>query len=98
MEPDYACSSVRVLTRGPIARERYGYRRVPVLGYVEQMVIGCGADVVVRHRRSYEGEDTVFNPLHYLPLIETKLGALDQAAQLERCELLGAFATLRTLI
>ena len=51
-------------------------------GYAEQVVIGCGAKIIARHQRSYEGEDNVFDPLHYLPLIERNIGALDQAAAL----------------
>ena len=46
-----------------------------------------GGPPIARHRRSYEGEDTVFDPLHYLPLIERKIGALDQAAPLAGWEL-----------
>ena len=72
-----------------------GYHQVWVRGYVEQVVIGCGVEIIARHRRSYEREDTVFDPLHYLPLIERKLGALDQAAPLAGWELPDAFATLR---
>ena len=60
----------------------YGYREVVIRGYVDQVVIGCGAEGIARHRRSYEREDLVFDPLHYLPLIERKIGALDQAAPL----------------
>ena len=40
----------------------------------------------------------VFDPLHYLPLIERKIGALDQAAPLAGWELPDAFATLRRLM
>ena len=40
----------------------------------------------------------VFDPLHYLPLIERKTGALDQAAPLAGWELPDAFATLRRLM
>ena len=76
----------------------YGYRRVWVRGYVDRVVIGCGAEIIARHRRSYEGEDMVFDPLHYLPLIERKIGALDQAAPLARWELPDAFGTLRRLM
>ena len=43
-------------------------------------------------------EDMVFDPLHYLPLIERKIGALDQAAPLAGWELPDAFATLRRLM
>jgi hypothetical protein len=61
-------------------------------------VISCGAEVIARHRRSYEHEDLVFDPVHYLPLIERKIGALDQAAPLKGWELPEAFATLRRLM
>ena len=66
--------------------------------YVDRVVIGCGGEVIARHPRSYEREDTVFEPIHYLPLIEQKIGALDQAAPLAGWELPPAFQTLRRLM
>ena len=45
-----------------------------------EVIIGCGAAVIARHVRSYEKADMVFDPMHYLPLLEQKVGALDQAA------------------
>ena len=63
----------------------YGHRDVLVRGYVHEVVISCGADVIARHPRSYEREDFVFEPLHYLALIEQKISALDQAAPLAGC-------------
>ena len=62
----------------------YGHRDVWVRGYVDRVVIGCGGEVIARHPRSYEREDTIFEPIHYLPLIEQKIGALDQAAAARR--------------
>ena len=56
----------------------YGHSR----GYVDEVVVSCGADVIARHRRSYDRDDFVFDPIHYLPLLERKTGALDQAAPL----------------
>jgi transposase len=76
----------------------YGHREVLVRGYVHEVVICCGAEVIAGHRRSYEREDLIFDPLHYLPLIERKIGALDQAAPLMGWELPEAFATLRRLM
>ena len=67
-------------------------------GYVGRVVIGCGGEVIARHPRSYEREDTIFEPIHYLPLIEQKIGALDQAAPLAGWELPPAFQTLRRLM
>src|SRR3712207_897449 len=50
----------------------YGHREVLVRGYVEAVVIACGPEVIARHRRSYEREDVLLEPLHYLPLLERK--------------------------
>jgi hypothetical protein len=50
------------------------------------------------HPRSYEREDFVFEPLHYLALIEQKINALDQAAPLAGWQLPEEFMTLRRLL
>src|ERR687897_1009246 len=60
----------------------YGHRAVLVRGHVDEVVIACGAETIARHPRSYAREDFVFDPLHYLALLERKVGALDQAAPL----------------
>ena len=65
-----------------LGADTYGHRDVLVRGYVHEVVISCGAKVIARHPRSYEREDFVFDPLHYLALIEQKINALDQAAPL----------------
>jgi transposase len=76
----------------------YGHREVLVRGYVHEVVIACAAEEIARHPRSYEREDFVFNPLHYLALLERKIGALDQAAPLVGWTLPDEFATLRRLL
>jgi transposase len=76
----------------------YGHRDVLVKGYVHEVVIGCGSQVIARHRRSYQREDMVFDPLHYLALLEQKARALDQAAPLVGWELPECFAHLRRLL
>jgi transposase len=76
----------------------YGHRPVLVRGYVGEVVIACGAEVIARHPRSYAREDFVFDPRHYLALLERKIGALDQAAPLRGWDLPEAFATLRRLL
>ncbi len=44
----------------------YGHRDVWLRGYVDQVVIGCGGEIIARHPRSYDREDVVFDPIHYL--------------------------------
>ena len=58
----------------------------------------CGNERIACHRRSYAREDFVFDPRHYLALLERKIGALDQAAPLQGWNLPEAFATLRRLL
>ena len=76
----------------------FAHHEVQIRGYVHEVVIGCGAEVIARHARSYEKADMVFDPMHYLPLLEQKVGALDQAAPLQGWDLPDAFATLRRLL
>src|ERR1700735_1557450 len=77
---------------------RYGHRQVWVKGYVHQVVVACGSEVIARHERSYEREAVVFDPLHYLALLEQKTRALDQAAPLAGWRLPDCFAQLRRLL
>src|SRR6202163_1598196 len=76
----------------------WGHREVLIKGYVHEVVISCGAEVIARHARSYEREDMIFDPLHYLALLEQKTNALDQAAPLVGWELPEEFAQLRRLL
>ena len=62
------------------------------------MVISCGSEVIARHPRSYQRDDFVYDPIHYLPLLERKPGAPEQAAPLQGWELPDEFGTLRRLL
>jgi len=76
----------------------YGHRQVWVKGYVHEVVIACASEVIARHLRSYEREAVIFDPLHYLALLEQKTRALDQAAPLAGWQLPECFAELRRLL
>ena len=91
-------SLVRYRTNDYSVPVAYGHREVVVRGYVGEVVISCGAEVIAWHPRSYERDDFVFNPIHYLPLLERKTGALDQAAPLVGWELPEEFGVLRRLL
>jgi len=87
----YRCNDYSV----PVA---FAHHEVQVRGYVHEVVIGCGTEIIARHRRSYEKADMVFDPMHFLPLLEQKVGALDQAAPLQGWVLPDEFATLHRLL
>ena len=91
-------SLVRYRTNGYSVPVAYGHRDVLVRGYVDQVVISCGTEVIARHIRSYERDDFVYDPIHYLPLLERKPGALDQAAPLQGWDLPEEFGALRRLL
>ena len=76
----------------------YGHRQVLVKGFVHEVVIACASEVIARHQRGYERETVVFDPLHYLALLEQKTRALDQAAPLAGWKLPDCFAELRRLL
>ena len=71
-------SLVRYRTNDYSVPVAYGHREVWIRGYVHEVVIGCGGGIIARHPRSYERDDMVFDPIHYLPLLEQKIAALDQ--------------------
>jgi hypothetical protein len=76
----------------------YGHPDVGIKGFVSRVVIGSTAAVKADHPRSYDTGDMVFDPMHYLPLIERKIMSFDQAAPLQEWELPKAFATLQRLL
>ena len=76
----------------------YGHREVWIKGFVDRVVIGCAAEVIADHPRSYDTGDMMFDPVHYLPLIERKIMSFDQAAPLHGWDLPDAFKTLQRLL
>jgi len=91
-------SLVRYRTNDYSVPTEYGHRQVWVKGHVHEVVIACGSEVIAWHQRSYERETVVFDPLHYLALLEQKTRALDQAAPLAGWQLPECFITLRRLL
>jgi len=91
-------SLVRYRTNDYCVPTEYGHRQVVVKGYVHEVAIAHRSEVIARHARSYEHEAVVFDPLHYLALLEQKTKALDQAAPLVGWQLPDCFLTLRHLL
>jgi transposase len=51
--------------------------------YVDRIEISNGNDTLAVHTRCYKREQDVLNPLHYLPLLEQRPGAWDQAKPIQ---------------
>ena len=91
-------SLVRYRTNDYSVPVEWGHREVLVKGFVHEVVICAASEVIARHPRSYEREDMIFDPLHYLALLEQKTNALDQAAPLVGWKLPEGFDQLRRLM
>lgn len=91
-------SLVRYRTNDYSVPTAYGHHDVLVRGYVDSVVIACGSEVIARHPRCYDKEAFIYNPLHYLALLERKPNALDQAAPLQHWDLPEEFEHLRRLL
>jgi hypothetical protein len=86
---------VRYETNDYSVPTEHGHQQVLVKAFVWEIVISCSSEVIARHSRSYGREELVFNPLHYLALLEQKSNALDQAAPLQGWQLPDEFLELR---
>ena len=73
----------------------FAHHEVTVIGGIEEVAITSGTGVVARHVRCWDKEQTTYDPLHYLALLERKPGAIDYARPLEDWQLPGCFAVLR---
>jgi transposase len=86
---------VRFETNDYSVPTEYGHRQVLIKAFVWEVAISAASEVIARHARSYGREEMIFNPLHYLALLEQKTNALDQAAPLDGWQLPGEFTELR---
>ena len=67
----------RAFTIRDQCRGEYGHRQVLVKGYVHRVEIICGSEVIASRPRSYDRESAIYDPVHYLALLEQKSRALD---------------------
>jgi hypothetical protein len=75
---------------------RFGHRRVVVFTSVDTVRIECEGILVAEHPCCWDRHRTIFNPIHYLALLERKPGALDFARPLAEWPLPACFANLRS--
>ena len=74
---------------------KYAHRRMTVLATVDEVRIVFEDQLVARHRRSWGKQQSLFDPVHYLALLERKPGGFDHARPLENWELPVCFGILR---
>jgi len=88
-------SLVRFDTNDYSVPVRYAHRPVVVKCFTDRVVICRDDKAVAEHVRLWGREGVSFDPVHYLPLLERKPGALDHARPLEGWALPECFGVLR---
>ena len=92
---DYECCDMKVVRLTPYSQATYETNRysVPVnrvrrevtlKAYPFLVEIWDGTELLAQHLRCYEREQDIFDPLHYLPLLEQRPGAFDYAKPLKQ--------------
>jgi len=74
---------------------KYAHRPLTVVATVDEVRIVFEDCLVARHQRSWKKQQTLFDPVHYLALLERKPGGFDHARPLEDWELPVCFGILR---
>lgn len=75
-----------------------GQQKVWIKGFVDRVVIAYEDKIIAQHPRCYGQEEVVFNPLHYLKLLEQKTGAFVQAAPLKGWMLPAVFQKVHDIL
>lgn len=73
----------------------YAHHHMVAKGYTDRVVLCHGPQVVAEHERCWEREQQIFEPLHYLPLLERKPHSLDHGRPFENWSLPRCFQILR---
>ncbi len=74
---------------------KYAHHPVTAIGTVEEVRLVVDTHLVATHKRCWKKHRTFYEPVHYLPLLQRKPGALDFARPMENWELPGCFDLLR---
>lgn len=86
---------VRLDTNDYSVPVEYGHRPVVVKASVQTVHIYHADKEIARHVRCWERQRQVFDPVHYLSLLDRKPGSLDHGRPFEGWNLPGEFAILR---
>lgn len=74
---------------------KYAHRTVKVVASVSEVRIVFDSQLIARHPRCWDREQSLFDPIHYLALLERKPGGFDFARPLAKWELPECYGVLR---
>ena len=90
-----ALSLVRFDTNSYSVPVKYAHREITVVASVDEVRLVFEDQLIARHDRHWGREQFVFDPLHYLALLERKPGGFDHARPLKDWNLPECFEILR---
>jgi len=73
----------------------WAFKSVTIKGYIDAVEVVASGRVVARHRRSYDNDEQILDPLHYLAALGRRPAALDHAPVLRDWQLPASFERLR---
>jgi hypothetical protein len=88
-------SLVRFDTNSYSVPVKYGHRKITVVATVDEVRLVYEDRLIARHPRCWQREQYLFEPVHYLALLERKPGGFDHARPLEHWQLPPCFGLLR---
>lgn len=88
-------SLVRFQTNSYSVPVKYAHRRITIVATVGEVRLIYQDRLIARHRRCWRKEQFLYDPVHYLALLERKPGGFDHAKPLEDWKLPSCFELLR---
>lgn len=88
-------SLVRFDTNSYSVPVKFAHRQITVVATVDEVRLVFENRLIARHTRHWGREQFLFEPIHYLALLERKPGGFDHARPLADWQLPECFATLR---
>jgi transposase len=73
----------------------FAHHELTVAGGIGEVAISCADELVATHPRCWDHQQVIYDPRHYLALLEKKPGALDFARPLESLDLPECVSLLR---
>jgi len=74
---------------------KFAYRQITIVATIDEVRLSFEDQLIARHKRHWGREQSFFDPVHYLGLLERKPGGLDHAKPLENWDLPVCFGILR---
>jgi transposase len=74
---------------------KYAHRQITIVASVDEVRLAFDGQLIARHPRHWGREQYLFDPVHYLALLEKKPGGFDHARPLEDWNLPACMTTLR---